>query len=359
MPTAFAAEVITDSAGLLARLSALRPPPERALEEVGPLRLRHPDVAFDLLWTEDGPDGFLIYQILLRASDGTTLSLGQAPARAIPWPLRGTQRWHDSYLLAVNGRSLRIGEAFGYLDFFWGDRRAQQQLVDACLVREALEAAPVSLGDGEVQAALDELRRARGLFTAEDTRRWLEQYRLTHDALERQARTLASYQRLRQREVGDLVPAHFETHRRDFDGAVLSRLRVASEKQGRELVAAIDRGEDDLTAAARRLAAGATFFATVRRHQLPADLAEAVLDRGQRLLLRRERPGVHEVVQVTELVPARLDEATRAAVLDQLFERWLEERRAAAQVVWFWGRSEGLPSPLQLARARAEAEARG
>jgi hypothetical protein len=33
------------------------------------------------------------------------------------------------------------------------------------------------------------------------------------------------------------------------------------------------------------------------------------------------------------------DAATRAAIGDRLFQEWLDERRAAADVEWLWGHS--------------------
>jgi hypothetical protein len=40
---------------------------------------------------------------------------------------------------------------------------------------------------------------------------------------------------------------------------------------------------------------------------------------------------------VLEQTPACLDGSTRLIVERRLFEAWLEEKRQAAQIEWFWG----------------------
>jgi parvulin-like peptidyl-prolyl isomerase len=44
----------------------------------------------------------------------------------------------------------------------------------------------------------------------------------------------------------------------------------------------------------------------------------------------------YAVVQVLARKPARLDAATRAVIVEQVFSRWLIERRQQAQVQWHW-----------------------
>jgi hypothetical protein len=43
------------------------------------------------------------------------------------------------------------------------------------------------------------------------------------------------------------------------------------------------------------------------------------------------------LLQVRAVLPATLDTPTRGAVQRVLFDAWLAERRAAADVEWFWG----------------------
>ena len=47
--------------------------------------------------------------------------------------------------------------------------------------------------------------------------------------------------------------------------------------------------------------------------------------------------GGFTIVRVLDLTPALLNGPTRLAVERRLFDAWLEERRQAAQIEWFWG----------------------
>src|SRR5262249_57697997 len=45
----------------------------------------------------------------------------------------------------------------------------------------------------------------------------------------------------------------------------------------------------------------------------------------------------HALLRVLAIVPARLDDRTRAAIKNTLFDDWLAERRHAARIEWGWG----------------------
>jgi len=47
----------------------------------------------------------------------------------------------------------------------------------------------------------------------------------------------------------------------------------------------------------------------------------------------------YELRKVLGIEAAVLDAATRAAIGERLFQEWLAERRAAADVEWLWGHS--------------------
>jgi hypothetical protein len=49
---------------------------------------------------------------------------------------------------------------------------------------------------------------------------------------------------------------------------------------------------------------------------------------------------LYRVARVLRLTPARLDEATAAAIKQLLFDEWLAERRRAARIEWYWGPCE-------------------
>ena len=45
----------------------------------------------------------------------------------------------------------------------------------------------------------------------------------------------------------------------------------------------------------------------------------------------------YSLIRVLSFTPASLDKLTRNTIKKILFEEWLEERRRAARIEWFWG----------------------
>ncbi len=86
------------------------------------------------------------------------------------------------------------------------------------------------------------------------------------------------------------------------------------------------------------LAGGEALFAVVRRGECSPELATAVFDAAVGEVVGPVHgDGGYAIVRVLELSPARLDGPTRLAVERRLFEAWLEERRTAARIEWYWG----------------------
>jgi hypothetical protein len=44
----------------------------------------------------------------------------------------------------------------------------------------------------------------------------------------------------------------------------------------------------------------------------------------------------YEILRILQISRATIDEETREAVKDRLFEEWLERERQKATVEWFW-----------------------
>lgn len=190
-------EALIDALGYLTRLQrdGVRPGPARA--GLDRLRERHPGTGMDLVWEEE-PYGATVHYDALLHGDGGTVSLSYCPDRAVPWPLRGVQRWTDRELVRVNTTAMRVDQAIACLDFIWDDRRIIDRLVNACLIQEALAREPIELSDEELQQAMDGFRRARRLYTAEETRRWMARRGMTHEQLEEYVGDTALVARLRR-----------------------------------------------------------------------------------------------------------------------------------------------------------------
>jgi putative peptide maturation system protein len=158
--------------------------PAEARIGFGLLQRLHGDFSMQLLCEEEAYDRSVHYDALLSLPEGGTVSLSYCDDRAKPWPLRGLQRWSEADVVRVNETVLSMDQAVACIDFIWDEASISDRLVNVCLIQEELDRHPVEISDRELQTAMDGFRRARGLFKAADTRRWLERRGLTHHEFE-------------------------------------------------------------------------------------------------------------------------------------------------------------------------------
>jgi putative peptide maturation system protein len=326
--------------------------PTEAQARLCPLQERLAGTQVDLVWQTEAYDESVHYDALLRRPGEGTVSLSFCPDRALPWPLRGVHRWSDQDLLRVNHQVLTVDQAIACLDFIWEDRQLIDRLVNVCLIQETLAQDPINLSHDELQQAMDGFRRARRLYTAEATRHWIERRGMTHEQLERYVSDEAIIAKLRQQVTAGRVEEYFAQHQAAFDAAAIARIDVTDEELARRLAALIRSGDLDFYRAADQqfLAADRRFeqaspvrFTSIRRGQAPAELANAVFAAPPGTV----PPAVptengYCVVRVLAVTPAVLDDVTRGAIEQQLFDGWLEERREAIAIEWNWGNAARL-----------------
>ncbi|KXK58354.1 hypothetical protein AWW66_30250 [Micromonospora rosaria] len=313
---------LLDAAVALAReLSTARATLRDATEQLAPLRARWPQADPALVRDEEGSDGSVSFDVLLREPTGT-VSVAYSSAPALPWPLRGALRHSEHHLARVGPRTLLVGEALAALDFLWYDHDVLVRLVDTSLIRAELERCPIPVSDADLQAAADAYRRAKGLLDAASTARWLAERGLSEvDFTELVADTVA-VARLREKIVGDRVERWFEAHRSAFDTLV-----VAWAADG-----PLPADPDDALAAvatAVRIGHAAGVLRVVAAEAAPE--------------LRAATGPVPTVVAgapVSALPvgrePAVLNAATRSLVERAIFDDWLAQARVAVDIEWFW-----------------------
>ncbi len=303
----------------------------------------HPSINIDLLWEEEAYDGSVHYDLLLRRPGEGTVSLAYCPERALPWPLRGVQRWSEGHLMRVNGTVLKVAQAIACLDFIWDEAPVTDRLVNSCLVQAELERDPVDLSRDHLQQAMDAFRRRRRLYTAEETLGWMRRRGLTHEHLERLVADEAAVAALRDRVVADEVESYFEVHRASFDTAHVARCTFPDAARAQEALDLIRARSLDFYALAqsRFLAEpgrASQLFAAVSRGTTPSEFEERVFAAAPGGLVGPVQTDEgYAVVLVLALEPGRLDEPTRRKIKQVLFEEWLEERRRAAKIEWYWG----------------------
>lgn len=319
--------------------------PRDAQDRLRAVRARHPDAELELVWEREPYDGSLHYDVLVRRDLAATVSISVCRDRALPWPLRGVQRWSDANLLQVNGRMLTMEDAVQFLDVLWNQAPIMQQMVDTCLIREELEQRPVDITDDELQVAMDGLRRAHRLYCADTTEQWLHDRGLTHAQLERQLAGNLACVKLRKRIAEGRVAGYFEAHRVELETVLVARVECTEEAGAQALVRRAAGAAAALLDAAQHnaLDTGAPAhceLATLRRRDATDELGAAAIAATPGDVVGPIRVGPrYGVAGVLARRDACPDEPTRELIEQLLFEEWLAERRQAASITWHWGRA--------------------
>jgi putative peptide maturation system protein len=342
--------------------------PDAAKSALRPLQQRYPDIRLQLVWEEDVFDQRMHYDALLTVPGSGIISMSYCNEKEKPWPLRGVQRWSDKNLLRVNNTVMEIDQAVAYIDFIWEGARIADRLVSACLIEEEIERNPITISDQELQAAMDNFRKQRNLYRAEDTYRWMERRGLSHRALERLVKGEAMVGKLRDCIIANGVEPYFVAHSADFDTVRVARLFVSDDATARTLCERIRSGEVAFFDEAQRqflashqLRPPGDLFAKFQRRESPPEFREALFQASAGSVLEplREENG-YVINYVLSLSPAVLDNATAESIRNLLFEQWLEERRKAAVIEWLWGNSaktspgDKPPIPTSSSDARIE-----
>lgn len=344
-------DVLGPTLELAQRLAREDTRPDEAQLQLHRLRREHPELEFELVWEEEAYDGSVHYDLLIRRAGAGTISLSFCPERVLPWPLRGSQRSSERALLRVNATVLPVDRVVACLDFIWDEVPIMTRLIDACLIHEALNREAIELSAAELQDAMDAFRRGHQLYTAAQTRAWMERRSLTHRQLECLVADQAAIARLREHVAAGRVAAYFAAHRSDFDTARIARIDMADVSTAERLASRIRAGTSDFYAAAEQafLSGGhreTTIHEVVRRGELAPALGAAIFDSREREVvgpIQTDRGW--SIVRVIDRAPAVLDDTIEQVIVRRIFADWLAERRAAARIEWLWGnasRTEGV-----------------
>ena len=317
--------------------------PDDALERLRSLRAAHPHASFELVWEPDYA-GRPRYDLLVGAPNEPTATLSLTPQEAVPFAMRGAQRWPESQLVSVDGRRVFVHEAMLAIDAIWNETRLLDRLVDMCIVGRELEREPVDIDDDALQAAVDRFRTERGLFDASEAEAWLSSRGMGLHDLERALTRELSVLELRRRLVGAEAEASFGADPRRWDRVALAAFAADDYGHAVACVEALRAGEPWLALAERVLtargdearASRTILFESVWRGRVET-LGGFGLGDSMYLAARIEGRGPY-VVQVRTIEPAVWNDSTREAIEQELFTAWLARARAAAHVEWNWGR---------------------
>jgi putative peptide maturation system protein len=329
-------QTLSDALALLRELPRQRSSVESAHARFKRFQKVHRGVRCDLVVDQPPASDKADYDILLGATDGGTVAVSWRPDEGVPWSVEYADHWAANYILTVNELHISIQSALIYMNTALNRRPyLMEDLINKSLIQEAMSESPPAVSNRAIAKAVDDFRIGQGLYSAADTRQWLEKMSLTMEAL----RELVAYKVrasiLKKRVTADKVRPYFETNRGVFDLLTIFRVQVPSKtiataltKAGRRsgLWATIQKKRSWLTTPNGQLA---TMFA----RELPPAFASA----SPGTIIGPERsPEGYWVGQLLQHRGASFDDRTRARIEDLLFQDWLEERRKQATVRWHW-----------------------
>ena len=333
-PAAFRA-ALADAADTLAALPRRRGAVDDARERVARLAAAHPAVRVDVAVQLAPASNEADYDLLLGHPDGGTLALTYRPDRGSPWFVDYADHWAANYVLTVGDLPLTVQQALTALQVRGAESPGLiESLIDDVLVEQEMERDRPEVTPDEAQAAVNAFRAARGLHSAAATHAWLARLGWSVELFQSLIENGVRARKLRERVTANDVEPYFHAHRRDFALVRLFRVETPTAHTAREI--AERAAEQGLLGAVERGGGGrvAGTLSTARAHELPPELADAPVGYIAGPALARGRHWVAEVLARDEVTLD--DAATRSAVRDVLFRRWLDAQREGRAVRWHW-----------------------
>ena len=265
---------------------------------------------------------------------------------------------------------LPVSQAVACLDFVWDQAPLVDRLVNVCLIQEELAREPIELSEAELQLAMDAFRRARGLATARDTVQWMARRGITHTELEALVGDEATIAKLRARIADGRVEAYFRMHQAEFDTAHIARIAFGSEAEALAATELARTGVLGFFAVAQSVFTADTLprspssdslrhspsaaFEVLQRSLSTTPAVEAIFAAEPSEVVGPVWDGqAYILALVLSLTRAQLDASTHATIERHLFEEWLADRRAQADIEWFWWTTTRTNSPAPAAPAAA------
>lgn len=279
------------------------------------------------------------YDLLLRHPDGGMVALTWLEDGGLPWAVYYGDHWAANYVLTIDGEH-RLTVQQALMQLRMAARTSpdlMESMVNHLILAQHAGDDALAPSEDELQAAADAFRQARGLRSAADTVRWLDEIRLPQAYFEAMLEMAVRIRKVKQRIAAGRVDAYFAAHHAEFDNVRLCEVRTPDRATAERLAAwAEDSGL--LAALDEQLRRPGTApldgQVTTRR---AAELAPELRDAAPGAIVGPYADGAQWVVaQIAGRQAAQLDEQARLAVEEAVCREWLAEQRATADIRWHW-----------------------
>jgi parvulin-like peptidyl-prolyl isomerase len=232
----------------------------------------------------------------------------------------------NSPLERLSQNTISGAEVVGLLQQYGMLPQLQRELIiDAEL--ESIECSPE-----EIFSAYKAFYQQQNINSDEDRARWLEYNHLTLSQLEHLVGRTIKLDRFKRETFGSKVDSYFLQRKSQLDRASYSLLRVKDVHLAQELFFRIQDGEATFAELAKAYSGGqeAEIGGSIGPHELSMPhptLAQKIrsLKPGQ-LAAPLQVADWFVVVRLDKYFPAQLDEKMRGRLIDELYDRWIQEK---------------------------------
>lgn len=243
--------------------------------------------------------------------------------------------------LRISGEEVSLAEVIRSLQLS-GNTELLTQASRDLIIQNAIQDRGLTVSDDELQQAADNFRRQQKLERAVDTHNWLQERGWSVERLELHLeRELLLEKLINDVASEDAVRQHFAEHRRAYDQAAIAHLVVSDRAVAEELLSQIDEEDADFEALVRQHSLDTTTnqnggrLGMTDRLSLSSQIESHVFTASEGDVIGpfETNSGFH-LIRVERIVNGTLDERNAEAVRRDVFESWLEEQTAAANVEW-------------------------
>jgi parvulin-like peptidyl-prolyl isomerase len=234
-------------------------------------------------------------------------------------------------MIDFSGIVLASDEIVEFLKHELQVRSVCQRILHQRIIGQAAGDRSLGVAPLEIQAEADRVRYELRLESAARTQDWLKEQLITPEDWEAGIYDRLLSQKLREALFAQDVERSFIQSRLDFEQISLYRIRVPYHPLAQELFYQIEESEISFYEAAhlydideqRRLRCG--YDGRLHRWDLEPDIAATLFGAnvGEILGPFAMNPG-YDLLMVGEFLPAELTPETRDAILERMFQEWLE-----------------------------------
>jgi parvulin-like peptidyl-prolyl isomerase len=170
------------------------------------------------------------------------------------------------------------------------------------------------------------------LTSESERQKWLKESGMTLEQLETLATRELRIEKFKRATWGDKLESHFLSRKRELDKVIYSLIRVKDIGVATELYFRIQEGEQSFSELACEYSQGPEartngLVGPVELDKIPSNVAQMLYVSQPAQVWPPNCLGQWIViVRLEQLIPAVLDEAMRQQLLNELFERWVQEQ---------------------------------